>query len=191
MATRTQSSMASYYIQRKKHHHTTQPHTAMVVTEDLPPLSVLRRSLDPWKSMGLTPTTSQDHPPGESGSLRLCHGFYPDQTQKRRKTAENSQRGEGSRPCRWRVPVFPEMNVYHRPSLEESPTVDAQQSKAYQSIRSQRDFRCLHSPREAQAWRRGRVVLRTQVGILPGKDRASAAAPFLEEDALLLCLQRQ
>lgn len=55
----------------------------MVVTEDLPPLSVLRRSLDPWKSMGLTPTTSQDHPPGECGSLRLCHGFCPDQTQKR------------------------------------------------------------------------------------------------------------
>lgn len=55
IATRTKSRMASYYIQRKKY-HTTQPRTAMVVTEDPPLLSVLRRSLDPLESMGLAPT---------------------------------------------------------------------------------------------------------------------------------------
>lgn len=56
MATRTKSRMASYYIQRNKY-YTTQPHTVLVFTEGPPPLSVLRRSLDPWESMGLTPTT--------------------------------------------------------------------------------------------------------------------------------------
>lgn len=35
----------------------------------------------------------------------------------------------------------------------------------------------------------GRVVLRTQVGILSGKDPASAAVPFPEEGELLPCLQ--
>lgn len=105
---------------------------------------------------------------------------------------ENSQHGEGSRPCRWRVPVFPEMNVYHKPSLEESPTLWMLSKAKHIRVLEARGTSDVYIPSvKPRPGGEGRMVLRTQVGVLSGKDQASAAAPLSGGGRIALCLQGQ
>lgn len=83
-------------------------------------------------------------------------------------------------------------NVYHKPSLEESPPLWMLSKAKHIRVLEARGTSDVYIPSvKPRPGGEGRVVLRTQVGVLSGKDQASAAAPLSGGGRIALCLQGQ